>query len=595
MKKKIIWLILSCLMVAVLVLASCAPAVVEEEEVVTEEEVVEEEVVEEEKEMVVDVMGRLVEKPQYGGRATYAINSFEVDPVAGTPNSHAHWLCIQTLGTNDVLKGHTGSGEFDFRVTNSGPLEAYTGALAESWEQTDLTTAILHIREGVKWQNVPPANGREMTVDDVLYSIEVFQDNPRSNMYAPTEESRLQVRALDQHTIEITWSEPDAVSTLLRIIGFSILNKEVIEAYGGLPDALSDWKALIGTGPYIIKDVLPDSSCTWEKNPNYWQYDPFHPDNRLPYIDTLTGLVITDTATALAALRTGKLDLLQSITLDHKDSLVQTNPELLYGPGMAWDIHIYMRVDKEPFTDKRVRRALSMAIDQHAIAEQFYKGQAEIHMTPIWPAYGNMYTPYDELPDSTRELFEHHPDRAKELLAEAGYPDGFKTKVVTTDYYADVMSLVQEYLTEIGVDMEIKIVEPGKFWSILMGKQHEAMAFHVWGLANPSSAWSGLYAPGHVWNFSSVDDSHISEVWTEAKLTIDAEKRSQMLKDLGVYALDQVYDVPMPAQYPYNFWQPWLKGYDGEYFYGKFDNVWGVMGLPWVDQDLKYEMTGVRD
>ena len=93
-------------MVATLVLASCAPAVVEEEEVVTEEEVVvEEEVVAEEKEMVVNAAGNLVEKPQYGGRATLFMASWETNPMASTPNSRAHWLIIQTIGTPDALRG----------------------------------------------------------------------------------------------------------------------------------------------------------------------------------------------------------------------------------------------------------------------------------------------------------------------------------------------------------------------------------------------------------------------------------------------------------------------------------------------------------
>ena len=336
MKKKIAWLILSCLIVTALALTSCGAPAEEGEKETIKGEVVEKEgpTVEEEEgpEMVTDSLGKLVEKPQYGGEAAFVLQfaADDVDPFVSAPFSVGSWLVVQPLTMTDWLKGHRGTGELDFRHMSMATHEGLTGALVESWEQTDLYTATLNVRQGVRWQDIPPANGRELTADDIIYSIKQTEAYPRNIMYVPLEEDRVQIRALDKYTIEIKWPEPDVISILDNLLQWiNISNMEAIEAYGGVPDAFGDWRMLVGTGPYILTDVVAGSSATFQKNPNYWQNDPFHPDNRLPYIDTLYGLEISDVATRLAAVRTGKIADFVGVDSDQKDSLVETNPELL--------------------------------------------------------------------------------------------------------------------------------------------------------------------------------------------------------------------------------------------------------------------------
>ncbi|MFC2016763.1 hypothetical protein ACFLUF_03510, partial [Chloroflexota bacterium] len=166
MKKKIVWLLVSCLMVAALVLGSCAPAVTEEEkeEAVTEEE--KEEVVTEGKEMVTNSVGKLVEKPRYGGR----LNHLCYNPtIAGFDEGFATQMVCHTvhftheeLLTGDWTKGPMGTGEMDWANSMWPGTENTVPLLAESWEVTGPDTITWHIRKGVYWQDKYPVNGREM-------------------------------------------------------------------------------------------------------------------------------------------------------------------------------------------------------------------------------------------------------------------------------------------------------------------------------------------------------------------------------------------------------------------------------------------------
>ena len=218
---------------------------------------------------------------------------------------------------------------------------------------------------------------------------------------------------------------------------------EVIEQHGDH----SDWRNLVGTGPFEMTDWVDGSSLTWTRNANYWGTDEKYPQNQLPYIDTLRLLVMPDEASRLAALRSGKVDYIghnagSSITTpDAVESIERTNPDLRIWPyyfrsnaGMAYD------VTKPPFDDIRVRKALQMAVDVETINETYYKGLAVA--TPQGNL-GNFQTAFaihfDDWPEETKAGYRYDPDAAERLLDEAGYPRGengvrFETPMDGTSY-----------------------------------------------------------------------------------------------------------------------------------------------------------------
>ena len=600
MKRKIVWLVVSCLMVTALVLASCAPAAVEEEEeVVTpgEEEVAppeEEEVVTEEKEMVRDSLGKLVEKPQYGGEVTFTLAASIVgfDEAYNNP-----WDCITTQYTNEELmtgdwtKGPAGTGEIGGHVSGSLIMHLEVGCLAESWEMPDDETIIYHIRQGVHYHDKPPVNGREMVAEDVAYSLRRLYEIPSAYLYAnyPPEERPTSITAPDKRTVVINCPAGKAGTILYGHSDyFSVIPPEVVEEYGDM----RDWRVSSGTGPFMMIDHVQSSSTTLVRNPDYWQKDPLHPDNTLPYLDEVKMLVIEDYSTRLSALRTGKIDIL-GISWEDLEGLMSTTPELesaTYLPGNSWNI--FMRNDKPelPWYDKRVRHALALAIDNVAIVEEYYGGNAERLTTPLVPAkeFAEMNTALEKLPESTRQLYEYHPDKAKQLLAEAGYPDGFKAEILCLSAHADLLSIVTNYWQEIGVDLEIQVREYPVLVSRAFRRTHEQMIMFYFGNSNPNTfaeLWSG-----NPQNLSIVDDENIMR-WKDELLEnfMDWDRLCQIQKEQIPYILEQCWLIQAPTAYSFTMWWPWVKKYHGESSIGRHNGGEHFMYL-WVDTKLKKEM-----
>ncbi|GAI35095.1 unnamed protein product, partial [marine sediment metagenome] len=249
--------------------------------------------------------------------------------------------------------------------------------------------------------------------------------------------------------------------------------------------------------------------------------------------------------------------------------MMETNPELLYRLfAPSGSSVIFMRTDIEgsPWADVKVRQALSLAIDQQAIADEFYMGNAYVITWPIMPYHTSSYTPLEELPTNLRELFEYHPEKAKELLAEAGYPSGFKCQVNITAGAADIMSVVMEYFADVGIEMELVVHEGGAFGSVIYGRQYTDMIYSWWGNSDPDAAtiWANGGAPQSIYNFSNVVDLLAEEYSDTIKVMLDPLERAELRRVENLRQMELCWEIPLPASSGYAFWGPWLKGYHGE-------------------------------
>src|SRR5262249_6446913 len=152
---------------------------------------------------------------------------------------------------------------------------------------------------------------------------------------------------------------------------------------------------------------------------------------------------IKDEATFLAALRTGKLDLLESIRWSAVEELKKSAPKLQWSRGLATGgTFLAMRTDTKPFDDVRVRRALNMALNKQEILSSFYIGEGVLLGYPQHPDYIGYFEPLEQMPDSVKELYTYNPQKAKALLAEAGYPNGFSFKAQVCSCSPDHMDLL---------------------------------------------------------------------------------------------------------------------------------------------------------
>jgi len=611
MKSKMVWLMLSSLMVLSLVLVSCAPAAPPAEEKpvppTTEKPVPpaeKKEVVKEEAEMVKvrltksdgTVVERLVEKPRYGGVFTHA---WDVDDIQfdeyyiWPPSCRPMFLTNEDLIEHDWAKGPTGTEEASF-IANEFILKYQASILCESWEMADENTFVYHIRKGINFQNKPPVNGREMTAYDVAFSMRRITKSPTSYLnlnYPNTVES---VEATDKWTV-VYKCKPGWAAMLLPVTGgmCKVVPPEVYPE-----DApMKDWTKICGTGPFLLSDYVSGSSLTYVRNPNYWRKDPINPENTLPYLDGVKQLIITDLSTRQAALRTGKIDHLFPVSWEDATQLRETAPELKWKeyPSIAAPA-VMFRTDKPelPFKDIRVRQALNMAIDRKEIAETLRGGKATILCYPCapYPEYSDFYTPLEELPESTRELYEYNPEKAKQLLAEAGYPDGFKTEILCTSPEADDLAVVKAFWAKVGVDAKLDVREYAVKFSIVSSRTHKECVY--WSVGSLPYRFMTV-RPEQLHNLSMINDPRVNEAWKEVSASyFDEPKKHQIMKEIFPYILSQAWWVQIPGPYYYISWQPWVKGYAGQIQSNYVSGNHGFAPYIWIDQDLKEKMTGQR-
>ncbi|MFC1901095.1 ABC transporter substrate-binding protein [Chloroflexota bacterium] len=597
--KKVIWLVVSILMALSLVVASCGTTTVEEEEeeeVVTEEEEEEEEQedVVDEKEMVRDSLGRMVEKPKYGGTVTRYAGSSPTGFEEAFSSMGAAWNCVYTnegLLTGNWAKGPTGSGEVAWRYATFPPPDILTGLLAESFEIVDDTTIKYTIRQGIYFHNKPPVNGRELDANDVVESFMRAVQSPQSYLYRAHGIGRTleSVTAPDKWTV-ILKSVPGRLYDLYwgyNCNAGAVWPHEVWEEYG---DA-NEWQNSCGTGPFMLTDYVPDSVIKYEKNPNYWRKHPLFPEDKMPYIDNLRILIIPDLSTRYAAFRTGKIDQIDNIALEDKVMLERSNPEVIWDKYLSTSFYsLSFRPDLPdvPWYDVNVRKALSMAVDREEIAEGLYGGDVEMFTVPVSPIpeLSDYYTPFDELPESLREIYAYNPEKAKELLVEAGYPDGFRAEILCSTPYVDTVSIIKDYWEKLNVTLDLRVVETGAFRGILNAREYEM----VWTMKNAQRPEAmAMYTVGQSANHFRIDDPKINE-WNQASLNTfftDRAANIDIVKEAYLYIIDLALSVDPPQPYIYIGWHPWLQSYNGEISCGARNSPADWPKYLWIDQELK--------
>ncbi|MCP3027905.1 ABC transporter substrate-binding protein [Halobacillus sp. A5] len=382
------------------------------------------------------------------------------------------------------------------------------GQLAESWDQPNDDTYVFNLVEGVQFHN-----GREMTAEDVKYSFERILDEETASHIASYFNMVDSIEVVDDYTVQFNLSEPSA-SFLNNLTNASaaIVPEELVEENDGDLQQVAE-----GTGPFTFVEWVPDSKVTLEKNEDYYIEGQ-------PKLDTVSYYTMKEEASRLSAIRTGEVDM---TTVGAKSSSLledQENVEVIDYQSLEYS-YVGFNVDKEPFNDEKVRQALSLATDRDKVTEIVWDGDAE-QSGPVAPSMGEW--PIDV---TEAELYNRDIEKAKELLAEAGYENGFETEITTASTYPDMVDtaqLLQQQWAEIGVEASINQIEWGEYidvWSdtsadVLIGRNGSGTDpdrslnyfFHTEGSAN-------------VWNFSDGDYDQLVE---EAEMESDQEARKEM-------------------------------------------------------------------
>jgi peptide/nickel transport system substrate-binding protein len=487
------------------------------------------------------------------------------------------------------------------------PKQFLKGLLAESWEFTDPGTLVIHMRKGIHWQDIPPVNGRELTAKDIeyhyhrLYGLGSGFTKPapyHGNVSAYKD--LLSVTATDKYTVVLKWKTPNPEFISETVVTVhsptaAIEARESIEKWGNL----DDWHHALGTGPFILKEFISGSSAKMVRNPKYWGHDERHPQNQLPYVDALNVLVIPDEATALEMLRAGKVDVINHISAAQAAQMKKINPELIMAAHPDSTTTLDPRNDVKPFNDIRVRKAMQMALDLPTIARTYYGGAVEPYPSSITSRYMKGWAwPFEKWPKDLQEEYAYNPTKAKQLLSEAGYPDGFKTNIVA-DIAADLelIKIAKGYLAQVGIDMEIRPMESAALVAFIQTEQkHDQLAARSGG-----SLGTGHEPLRQLTRFCTnssgtpqlrVSDPVMDSFYPRAIKATTEDEVKKILIEANEYVARQHFAISLMNPVKYSLAQPWLKGYTGQF--GSTDRSPQSLSFYasrfWIDQKLKKSM-----
>lgn len=366
---------------------------------------------------------------------TYKDDVATLDPAIGY--DWQNWSMIKSLfdGLMDYVPGTT---------------ELRPG-LAESYEMSDDgLTYTFHLRPGVKFHN-----GREMTADDVKYSLDrvtlpatqspgagFFASIKGADAMADGSATALEgVSVVDPQTVKIELSRPDATFLHVMALNFShIVPKEAVEAANG-----DFGHQPIGTGAFKLKEWTTGQRVVFEKNPDYWL-------TGFPYLDQITFEIGQEPVVALLRLQNGEVDVPGDGIPPAKFTEVMADPEQkarVVEGGQLQTGYVTMNVTQPPFDKVEVRRAVNMALNKDRIVQMINNRAipANQPLPPSMPGYTEGY-----------EGYPHDVEGAKKLLADAGVGDGFQTElyVMNTDPNPRIAQAIQQDLKAIGIDAQIQ-------------------------------------------------------------------------------------------------------------------------------------------
>lgn len=479
---------------------------------------------------------------RYGGTLNVA---FQNEWAGLDPHTVSSYSSYQIL--NNVLEGLT---------TYDDELNLQPG-LAESWEQSeDGLTWTFQLRQGVMFHN-----GREMTAEDVKWSFERLIDPDtgagNAGRVGPAD---TQIEVLGDYEVAITHPEPFGIFP--QSIAFDkstgIVASESVEDDGSI-------NIPIGTGPFKIAEVDGTIRLVLEKHEDYWQED-------LPYLDEIVIEPIPDDTVRETALLGGEVDWVLSIAPQNFQSL-QDNPDVVVAtaPQLSYD-YIGMNLTREPFDDVRVRQAIALAIDREVLCEAGYFGLCEPVQGPIGtgsPWYFE-YAPYGQ------DL-----EQARQLLADAGYPDGFEMELLPTTQYGETIraaQVLQQQLAEIGIEASINAPEWSEWLELEGNFMYDAYICNWNGLIDADQYYYLQHRSDQVFNFTGYDNPEFDELVDEGRSMSDFDARYEIYQEANQMLVDDAPYIYMYNKQEIRAYAPYVMGFTVRP--DQANNFWTV----WLDQ-----------
>jgi peptide/nickel transport system substrate-binding protein len=570
---------LSFLLVASLVLAGCGPAVEEEEE---------------------EVVEPAAGTPQYGGTIIWGSETpMRLDPPSPsiTVGSRVAQEWMNPIFERPFIAdfetfGPRGTGEYSFQLWNYIPENYLVGNWLESWEVYP-DKLLWHIRPGVMWSPNPQQQEwfgppREVTAEDAVLRLKRWSEMGTGKALKSL---ALDIYA-DGNTVVIETARLD--STWLNNIG--IEDRTYISPPEMVEQGDTKWENQVGTGPFWFEEYVVGSYMSFVPNPIWRKTTTIDGvEYKIPFIDRLIFPVIPDAETRIAALTTGALDVYFRVPWDYQFQVEERVPELQAGYEDHRGYHMMaLRSDKPPFEDLQVRRAISIGTDRQAFRDQVGLGETVVNWSPFWAGFPEtIYTPFEKLPADVQEMLTYDPDKAIQMLADAGYPDGFTMNIYcnNTPYLLDGAQMFAAQMEEIGVETNFIVGDTltirghqyggtwdGVFWGGSVGE-----------VSRPVTFLTRKWLSYENFNYGGYADPALDARLEALAAIPDLLDRYAECKELGVELLGEAIYLPVAAARDSAYMWPWVKNWYGELNVGDWEHI-TFSAYVWLDQDLKEDM-----
>ena len=432
-----------------------------------------------------------------------------------------------------LVKAHT---TFDPHIVNDNPdiqltRQAYDNLilrdpddlslipmLATSWEANDdLTQFTIYLRPNVKFHH-----GKELKAEDVVYSFKRLLDPDVGSPIADALDSLTKVVALDERTVRFYLDSPNSyLPDLLALYHARIIPSDID------PERLANEE--FGTGPFILKEHVEGERIVMVRNPDYWW-------EGYPYLDRVIFFYIPTPETRAEALKSGTVDVIFDLDASSVSALEDHPGTRVSQSASASYLNLAMDMRVEPFDNILVRKALQAATDREAIlqAAQFGKGRV---------AYDHPIPPSDEhfWEGSQEAIPPYDVERAKALLAKAGFPDGLDLTLYTSTSGGTMVEMAvafKESAAPAGIRVEIQRVPEDAFWSdVWMVKPFTTV---WWDGRTPDEVLSIVYKSDAIWNESRYNNPHVDGLIVKARSQADLADRRESYGEIQRILIDEV-------------------------------------------------------
>jgi peptide/nickel transport system substrate-binding protein len=415
-----------------------------------------------------------------------------------------------------------------------------TPDLATEYTQTDPTTYTFKLRKGVKFHN-----GREVKASDVTYSLNRIKDPATASPRAGQLAQIASMETPDEYTIVIKLKAPfSPLLAVLADVTTAIVPKETVDANGGKMDKVAD-----GTGPFKLVEYVPNTRIRLEKNANYYVAGK-------PYLDGITFQPIPDDTARSTAVRTGAVDLIEYAPPKDLSILKQDSKITVTGDANNNVRFLALNTKVKPFDNVKVRQAIAWAIDRQQVLDAAVNGAGTpLVAGPFVPSFW---------PGLQQPIYKQDLAKAKALLAEAGYPNGFTAKLKNTPTYSFLGNagiVVQEQLKAIGINFEIVSQEWSVFLKDYLSKDFEAAVSGYSGFVDPDRDLSGTYVTGKQNNFMSYSNPEFDKLIEQAASVSDQAQRAKLYQQAQTILATDAPMVFLYAANQYEAMQSYVKGY----------------------------------